>query len=124
VLTLHHPLSLDVPTQGLTVFEWEWVGDTLPPRFGFEVSVWLPNEFRAGVHDAVKDNAPGGEIVQVGPNRYQLRVTDIRYARGVLGRTNNYLWTVGIVQVNPGYIDYGLEANPAQLRYESPGNSQ
>ena len=57
--------------------------------------------------------------MQIGPNRYQLRVTDIQYARGVLGRTNNYLWTVGIVQINPSYIDYGLEADPAQLRYEN-----
>jgi hypothetical protein len=107
----------------LTVFEWEWIGDPLAPRFGFEVSTWLPNEYRAGVHDAVKDNAPGGEIVQIGPHRYQLRVTNIRYAQGVQGRTNNYLWTVGIVQVNPNYVDYQLQADPAQLRYEALENT-
>jgi hypothetical protein len=117
-LTLLSPLSLDVPSYGLTKFEWEWVGDPLAPRFGFEVSVWLAGEGRSGVHDAVADSRGDGDLKQIGPNRYLLTVTDIRYAAGVLGRTNNYLWTVGIVQVNPNYVDYGLQADPAQMRYE------
>jgi hypothetical protein len=118
ILTLLAPL--DDTTYGLTVFEWEWVGDTLPPRFGFEVSVWQEGAARAGVHDAVIDNGPNGEIEQIGENRYKLSVTNIRFAKGVESRSGPYQWTVGIVQVNPNYVDYGLEADPAHLQYVLP----
>ena len=100
---------------------WLFSPDRLAPTFGFEVSVWLRGEFRAGVHDAVADNKTGGAIKKIGENRYQLTVFNLRYARGVLGRSGIYWWTVGIVQVNPKYIDYGLQASPARLRYEALG---
>jgi hypothetical protein len=119
VLTLLNPLSLDVPTVGATTFEWEWVGDALAPTYGFEVSVWLSNEARASVHDAVQDNKKGGAIEKIGNNRYRLKVSNLRYAKGVLGRSGIYRWTVGIVRVNPQYIDYGLQANYTLLRYEN-----
>jgi hypothetical protein len=123
ILTLLKPLSFDV-THGLTVFEWEWVGDPLAPRFGFEVSVWLEGEPRAGVHDAVRDNGPDGEIEQIGENRYRLSVTDIQYAAGVLSRDGLYQWTVGIVQVNPNYVDYRLEADPVPLFYHQSTSNE
>ncbi|MBN1220783.1 MAG: hypothetical protein JXM69_17815 [Anaerolineae bacterium] len=119
-LILLSPLSLDLPSYGLTYFEWEWIGDPLAPRFGFEVSVWLEGQARAGVHNAVRDNTTKGDLEQIGRNRYRLTVSNIRYAAGVSGRSGTYLWTVGIVQVNPGYVDYGLEANPARMRYVAP----
>jgi hypothetical protein len=98
-------------------FSWEWVGDTLTPKYGFEVRVWLNGEPPTGVHDAVLDNQEG-RIEQIGPNRYRLKVSDIRYAKGVLGREGNYYWTVLVVQISPTYTDFGLQAIPARFRYE------
>jgi hypothetical protein len=63
------------------------------------------------------DSQVGG-IEQIGPNRYQLKVGNIRYAKGVLGREGNYYWTVLVVQVSPTYVDFGLQAVPARFRYE------
>lgn len=122
-LTLISPLTVDVPTYGATTFVWEWVGDPIPPDFGFEVSVWLPWEFQAGVHNAIRDNQPGGEIEVLSPTRYQLKVTDIQFAAGVKGRTGTYQWTVGIVRISPNYETYGLQPPPALIRYEHINNN-
>lgn len=93
------------------------MGDPLAPKYGFEVRAWLQGEPPLGVHDAVLDSQVGG-IEQIGPNRYQLKVGNIRYAKGVLGREGNYYWTVLVVQVSPTYVDFGLQAVPARFRYE------
>jgi hypothetical protein len=77
----------------------------------------LPGEPQAGVHDAVLDHREG-RIEAIGRNRYRLKVSDIRYARGVLGRAGIYNWTVAIVQVDPNYAEFGLQAVPARFPYE------
>ncbi len=118
ILTLLDPLSLDVPTYGPTDFEWSWVGDPIPPQFGFEVSVWLPGEAQAGVHDAVMDAQQGG-IDSLGGDRYRLKVGNIRFAAGVKGRTGTYFWTVAIVRVSPNYETFGLQPPPVRFRYEA-----
>jgi serine/threonine protein kinase len=114
------PASLDEPSYGLTDFEWEWQG-ALPPEFGFEVRVWREGEPLAGAHDAVLDNQQG-RIEQFGPNKYRLRL-DIRQAAGVRGRTGEYLWTVALVQISPGYADLAQQAEPIRLRFEAGGSS-
>ena len=83
--------------------------------------MWRDGETPAGVHDSVLDNLQGG-IEQIGGNRYRLHV-DITKAAGVMGRTGEYLWTVGLVQIDPVYADLGDWAEPARLRYEAPGPS-
>jgi serine/threonine protein kinase len=116
--TLLNPVSLNQPTYGPTIFEWEWRG-SLPPGFGFEVRVWREGEPPAGVHDAVLDNQ-AGRIEKVGENHYRLQV-DIHQAAGVRQRTGEYLWTVVLVQISPDYADSGLQAEPARLRFEAGG---
>jgi hypothetical protein len=55
-----------------------------------------------------------GNIQRVGENEYRLSV-DIREAAGVRGRSGEYLWTVGLVQISPDYADLGQQALPAHL---------
>jgi hypothetical protein len=111
---------MDEPSYGPTDFEWEWSG-TLLPQLGFEVRVWREGEPPAGAHDAVLDNQQG-RIEQIGPNRYRLNL-DIRQAAGVRERTGEYLWTVALVQISPGYADLAQQAEPARLRFEAGGGS-
>jgi tetratricopeptide (TPR) repeat protein len=117
-LALLSPLSVDDPTYGPTAFEWRFVG-SLPPGYGFEVRVWREGEPPAGVHNAVMDNR-NGNVKNIGGDQYRLSV-DIREAAGVRGRSGIYLWTVALVQVNPGYVDLGQQADPARLRFEAGG---
>jgi hypothetical protein len=119
-IVLLKPLTLDRPTYGLTDFEWEWIGEPIPAIYGFEVYAWLEGEYQAGVHDAVLDHREGN-IERIGDHRYNLRVTNIRYAKGVLGREGNYWWTVALVRVSPDYAPVGLQAPPLRFRYEPIG---
>jgi hypothetical protein len=115
-LTLLSPSSLDETSHGPTNFEWEWTG-TLSPDFGFEVRVWREGEVPKGVHDAILDNQEG-KIAQIGENKYQLSV-DITKAPGVQGRNGEYLWTVLLVQISPGYRELGIQATPSYFRFEA-----
>jgi hypothetical protein len=118
LLTLIDPISAEIPpSHGPTTFVWDWTGDSLPSKYGFEVRVWLPGEPQASVHDAVLENR-AGLIEKIGPNRYQLKVGDIRFAEGVLGREGIYNWTVAIVQISPDYSDLDLQAVPTRFKYE------
>ncbi len=118
ILTLLDPISIQIPpSRGPTTFVWEWIGDPLPPEYGFEVRLWLNGEPQTGVHDAVLDNKEG-RIESIGSNRYQLKVGNIRYAKGVLGREGIYNWTVAVVQISPNYADFGLQAVSARFKYE------
>ena len=118
--TLVYPLFLDDPSYGPTRFEWQWTGP-LPPEYGFEVRVWrqgVANHY--GVHNAVLDNQ-NGNIKRTGNNTYRLDV-DIKDAAGVKGQSGEYLWTVALVQISPNYVDLGMEAEPAPLRFEAGGS--
>ncbi|MBE7473769.1 MAG: hypothetical protein HS114_31960 [Anaerolineales bacterium] len=118
ILTLLDPISTEIPpSRGPTTFIWEWTGDPLPPEYGFEVRVWLTGEPQAGVHDAVLDHREG-RIESLSSDRYQLKVGNIRYAQGVLGREGIYNWTVAVVRVSPAYADFGLQTVPARFLYE------
>ncbi len=112
------PISLDEPTFGETVFEWQW-GDTLPEGYGFEIRVWLDGEFPQGVHNAVADNL-NGTIARLEDNRYRL-TTDIAEAPSVRSRRGEYNWTVVLVQVSPEYADLGIQADSGRLRFETAG---
>lgn len=116
--TLLKPASLERPSYGPTEFEWRWSGP-LGADQGFEVRVWREGEPPAGVHNAVEDNK-NGNIVALGNNTYRLTV-DISEAAGVRGRGGEYLWTVLLVRVSPGYEDLGIQAAPGRLRLELGG---
>jgi hypothetical protein len=115
-LMLLSPSSLDEISHGPTNFEWEWTG-ALSPEFGFEVRVWREGEVPKGVHNATLDNQEG-KIAQIGENKYRLSV-DITQAPGVEGRNGEYLWTVLLVQISPGYRELGIQATPSYFRFEA-----
>jgi hypothetical protein len=117
--TLLNPLSLETPSYGPTIFEWQWPG-AVPPELGFEVRVWREGEPPAGVHDAVQDNQ-NGRIERIGENQYRFEV-DISGAAGVRGRSGEYWWTVALVQISPNYSDLGQQASPVYLRFEAGGS--
>jgi hypothetical protein len=115
---LRGPLSLQEPSYGPTIFEWEWSGP-LPADFGFEIRVWREGEPSQGAHDALLDQKEG-RIERIGENKYRLKI-DIRQAAGVRDRTGIYLWTVALVQLHPTYSDFGIQAQPTHLRFEAGG---
>ena len=121
MFTLLEPSDIADPSYGPIAFEWLWEGP-LEPNQGFEVRVWLDGEEPLGAHDAVADNM-NGAIQTIDENHYRLQ-TNIRDAIGVRGRTGIYLWTVALVQVEPSYLDLGIQAQPAELRFDgqSSGN--
>ena len=116
--TLLKPASLEEPTYGPTNFEWRWSGPVEADQ-GFEVRVWREGEPPAGVHDAVQDNQ-NGRVVALSNSTYRLSV-DITGAYGVQGRGGEYLWTVALVRISPGYQDLGKQAVPGYLRFEAGG---
>jgi hypothetical protein len=115
MFTLLEPSDIAEPSYGPIVFEWLWEGP-LEPGQGFEVRVWLDGEEPLGAHDAVADNT-NGTVQAIDENHYRLQ-TNIRDAIGVRGRTGIYLWTVTLVQVEPNYLDLGIQASPAELRFD------
>lgn len=117
--TLLTPVSIDEPSYGQTQFEWQWNGD-LPPDTGFEVRVWREGEAPAGVHNAMQDNK-AGRIERIGENTYRL-IVDVTEAAGVQGRTGEYWWTVGLIQISPAYNYIGEESPPARFRFEAGGS--
>jgi tetratricopeptide (TPR) repeat protein len=117
-ITLLSPLSLDDPSYGPTIFEWQWPA-AVPPGYGFEVRVWREGERPVGAHDALLDNS-NGNVVSLPADTYRLSA-DITDAAGVQGRRGVYLWTVALVQISPTYADLGQQAEPARLRFEAVG---
>lgn len=113
-----NPSSVEIPTYEAINFEWEWSGDPIPPEFGFEVYVWLEGYPQTVIHNAVRDHKTG-RIEQIGQSRYHLGEDTIRYAKGVLGSSGIYSWTVALVQIDPTYADFGLQAPPLRFRYEA-----
>ena len=60
-----------------------------------------------------------GNIEYIGDNTYRLNA-DITDAAGIKG-TGEYLWTVALVRISPGYEDIRQQAEPGQMRYAAPG---
>jgi hypothetical protein len=99
----------------------------VPSDSGFEVRVWREGEIPAGIHDAVLDNRTG-RVEKIGENTYRLNtnIVDILDATGSRPRpTGEYLWTVGVVRIEPQYADLGEEywAEAARFRFEAAGGS-
>lgn len=86
-------------------FVWEWDGEELPPKFGFELLIWEPRETPTSAHNAVEDNR-NGKIQDLGGGRYRFNL-DVTFAPGVRGRQGVYRWTVRLVRIEPTYDDLG-----------------
>ncbi len=107
-------------SHGRTNFVWRW-DQPLPEGMGFEVRVWKPGEPPLGIHNSVLDNQ-NGRIQKLSDNIYRLNI-DISRAAGVRLRSGGYLWTVYLVQISPTYAETGIQALPAPMLLQLPGDS-
>ena len=96
-------------------FEWRWDG-ALPDTHGFEVRVWRKGENPQGAHNALNSNR-NGDIQALNDQTYRLSITDLRGLPGINNRPGEYLWTVGLVELEP-YKYLGVEAKPGGLRVD------
>ncbi len=109
------PLDLELPTYGPTIFEWEWHAPLAEDQ-GFEVRVWREGEPPLGAHDAVADNQ-ASSVESLGQDKYRLEI-NIKDAAGIEGR-GEYFWSVALIRIAPEYVDLGIQAPPARLRFET-----
>lgn len=104
---------VDKAVHNLATFRWGYSVD-LPEGCGFEIRLWRPGEGPRGVHDAVRDNRSGA-IRLTQQNEYRLEVPYLHDLPSVNGRSGDYLWTVALVAIEPGYEDLGIQAAPARV---------
>jgi hypothetical protein len=111
-------LQLVYPAEGASLtdrnadFVWEWTGPPLSAGQAFEVRLWQPNDpFHYGAQDA----RLSPQLVRQVGNTYIVRL-DLNGAYGWMQHgPGDYLWTVGIVAVEPAYEDLQIEAPPHVL---------
>lgn len=94
-------------------FEWQWSGQLADDQ-AFEVCIAHAGNKPLGVHDAVLDKS-SGNIKEEGDDTYSLTV-DISETEGFTGPSDDYVWTVRIVQISPNYQELGIEAVPVPLK--------
>lgn len=98
------------PTKGQDIrFVWQWPGE-LPENFGFEIRIWLEGEEPIGAYD-VRDlkrllNVPGED--------HQYFVTLKLAGDGITQTNGNYLWSVGIVEIEP-YKWLNIASKPRRI---------
>jgi esterase/lipase superfamily enzyme len=97
---------------GQIKFVWQWSGQLAEDQ-GFEVGIAHEGNKPLGVHNAVLDKS-SGNIKKEGDDTYSLTV-DISKTAGFTGPSNDYVWTVRIVQIRPNYRELGVEAEPIPL---------
>lgn len=97
-----------------TTFRWYWPGQ-LPQEFVFEVRIWNVDldPVPLGAHDVTGSGfrAPVVRYERDGTYSISLRLRD---AAGYRLSVTNYVWTVGIVRLDP-YLRVGQEAEPRAI---------
>lgn len=98
-------------------FVWQWSGE-LSDDLSFEIRVWLQNAEPVGAHDArlLRQN-PTFERLE--DNKYAV-ILVLRGARGIPQTSSDYLWSVGVVRIQPKYEWLGIESKPHQLSLVVP----
>lgn len=92
-------------------FIWEWPGE-LTDQLSFEIRVWLEGSDPQGVYDA-KELKQNPTFVPLGKHQYA--VTLKLSSPGIIGTSTNYLWSVGVVQIDPEYKWLSLESKPRRI---------
>jgi protein phosphatase len=92
-------------------FIWEWPGQ-LTDELSFEIRVWLEGTNPQGVYDA-KELKRNPTFVPLGEHQYAvtLQLTD----SSVAVSSSDYLWSVGVVQVDPEYKWLDIESEPRKI---------
>jgi hypothetical protein len=109
-LTLLSPKAgVDLSSERRVTFVWRWNGPDLGPDQAFEILIWQAGEPNLGAYDARETMK---QLQQEADGSYSLTI-DILGAEGVK-RSGEYLWTVGIVELDP-YRRTPLAAEPQPL---------
>jgi PPM family protein phosphatase len=93
-------------------FVWQWPGE-LPDDLSFEIRVWLRDTEPVGAHDArlLRQNPT---FKRLEDNKYSV-ILVLRGARGIPQTSSDYLWSVGVVRIQPEYEWLGIESEPRQI---------
>lgn len=97
-------------------FVWQWQGGELPEKFGFEVLIWLGENYHAGTY-GVKELK---SILQYDFQQNQYSVTFPLAGEGITTTDANYFWSVGIVQVEPYERLKNTESDPRSISIVVP----
>jgi len=111
-------LELIFPRDGANIgtdsidFGWKWNGPPLTANQAFEIRLWSQDDsHHYGAHNAQESNAL---VHQVG-DTYTARL-DLNGAYSFIQHgPGRYNWSVAIVEIEPGYRDLGIEADPSRV---------
>lgn len=115
--------KLPFDTSRTVKFVWQWPAQ-LTDDLSFEIRVWLRDAEPTGAHDArfLKQDP---SFRRLADNKYSVLLT-LSGASGVTETSADYLWTVGVVRIEPNYEWLGVAAEPRPISLvvpSSPGGS-
>ncbi len=90
---------------------WKWPGE-LTDELSFEIRIWLEGTNPQGVYDA-KELKRNPTFVSLGEDQYA--VTLQLTGPSVTVSSSDYLWSVGVVQVDPEYKWLEIESEPRRI---------
>ncbi len=108
--------SFDI-SQPIT-FSWDWPGE-LPADFGFEIRVWLRGSEPTGAHNALLLKQESSYQHLPGDTVYSVALV-LSGVKGVTATSADYLWSVGVVRLNPQYEWLNIAAAPRPISLVVP----
>ncbi len=98
-------------------FVWQWPGE-LTDDLSFEIRVWLQGDTPVGAHDAklLKDNPL---FVNFDGDQYSVPL-NLKGGEGILNTSPDYLWSVGVVRIQPDYEWLGIESTAQTIHILVP----
>ncbi|RME70983.1 MAG: hypothetical protein D6784_15825, partial [Chloroflexi bacterium] len=93
-------------------FKWRWEGQ-LADDLSFEVRVWRQGDTPVGAHDArlLKTNP---DFRRLADSVYAVDLV-LAGAQGVFLSGSDYVWSVGVVRIEPEYDWLGVESAPRPI---------
>jgi hypothetical protein len=103
-------------------FRWSWPGGQLPDGLGFEIKVWVQGKEPKGIYDA-KEMRKGLALAGPGKDEYSFAYAGLGDAPGVRegGTSDQYLWSVSLVQLEPYQVLAESEHRPINIAYPGKG---
>jgi protein phosphatase len=97
-------------------FVWQWPGQ-LTDDLSFEIRVWLRNAQPVGAHDAalLRQNP----TFKHADSTYSVALV-LKGASGIPYTSSDYLWSVGVVRIQPAYEWLGIESETRPMSLVVP----
>ncbi len=96
-------------------FVWQWPGGQLPDEYGFEIRIWLGENYHTGTF-GVKELK---SILRYDAQARQYSATFPLAGEGITTTDANYFWAVGIVRIEP-YEPLKIESEPRRINIVVP----